>query len=118
MAQVETCSHRQGNQGLYNQGRLLEIPIAPLENKFDIGFLWRGRRDHHGSHTENFDKKVWKNERVQAALQEILQAMVLLGPGALPALLVFRSSAGAISPGQVPRAGGSPSATKCPSQNN
>jgi hypothetical protein len=80
MAQVETCSHRQGNQGLYNQGRLLDIPIAPLENKFDIGFLWRGRRDHHGSHTENFDKKVWKNERVQAALQEILQAMVLLGP--------------------------------------
>ena len=80
LAQVEVCSHREGNQKLYNQGRLLEIPIAPLSNGFDIAFLWRGRRDHHGSHTENFDKKIWKTERVHAALQEILQAMVLLGP--------------------------------------
>lgn len=80
---VETmgvCSYRDRSQDRYNQGDLLEIPIAPLNNRFDIAFLWRGRRDQNGSHTENFDKKVWRNDRVQAALQEILQAMHVVGP--------------------------------------
>lgn len=80
MASIATCSHRDRTQERYEEGALLEIPIAPLNNRFDLGFLWRGRQDHHGSHTENFDKKVWRNERVQAALQEILQGMTLAGP--------------------------------------
>ncbi len=80
MANMGVCSYREGTQSRHSQGDLLEIPIAPLNNTFDLAFLWRGRRDQRGSHTENFDKKVWKNTLVQAALQEILQAMVLFGP--------------------------------------
>ncbi len=77
---VGVCSYRDRTQARYEQGDLLEIPIAPLQNRFDWGLLWRGRRDQRGSHTENFDKKVWRNERVQAALQEILKAMHVFGP--------------------------------------
>jgi hypothetical protein len=80
MATLPTCSYREGTQSQYNQGAMLEIPIAPLTNKFDPALLWRGRRDLHGSHTENFDKKVWRRDKVQPTLQSILQAMVLLGP--------------------------------------
>lgn len=57
-----------------------EIPIAPLHNKFDPLCMLRGRKDHHGRHTENFDKKVWKNEMVQATLADIRDAMILSGP--------------------------------------
>lgn len=59
---------------------LMEIPIAPLSNKFDILSIFRGRKDHHGPHTENFDKKVWKTDMVQATLQDITKLMILGGP--------------------------------------
>ena len=59
---------------------LLEIPIAPLNNKFDLGCLFRTRKDHHGVHTENFDKKIWKNELLQPTLQDILETMKIFGP--------------------------------------
>ncbi len=59
---------------------MMEIPIAPLQNKFDPLCIFRGRKDHHGRHTENFDKKVWKNEIVQATLADIRDAMILSGP--------------------------------------
>lgn len=59
---------------------LLEIPIIPLENKLDLFCLIRQRKDHHGVHTENFDKKVWKNEMVQAAILDLSSLMILIGP--------------------------------------
>lgn len=59
---------------------LLEIPIAPLDNKFDIGCFFRTRKDHHGIHLENFDKKIWKNELLQPTLQDILETMKIFGP--------------------------------------
>ena len=65
----------------YDKGNcLLEIPIAPLNNKFDWNCFVRQRKDHHGIHTENFDKKIWKNEMVQETLQDIIQTMIFFGP--------------------------------------
>jgi glycosyltransferase involved in cell wall biosynthesis len=59
---------------------LLEIPIIPLDKNLDILCFFRNRKDHHGAHTENFDKKVWKNEMLQATLPEITQMMAIAGP--------------------------------------
>ncbi|WP_353931207.1 glycosyltransferase family A protein [Okeanomitos corallinicola TIOX110] len=57
-----------------------EVPIVPLNNKKDFFALFRGRKDHRGPHQENFDKKVWKNELVQATLPEIATTFNLFGP--------------------------------------
>ena len=57
-----------------------EIPIVPLENKFDFLALLRGRKDHKGRHQENFDKKVWKNEMVQETLKDLVTTFKLVGP--------------------------------------
>jgi len=78
---MKTCGVRTGDQNLQNQPNyMVEIPIAPLHNKFDPFCMLRGRKDHQGWHTENFDKKVWKNEIVQATLADIRDAMILSGP--------------------------------------
>jgi hypothetical protein len=77
---MPTCGKSQGNGHLFKEGNhLYEIPIAPLENKFDFGCLIRGRKDHHGAHTENFDKKVWKTQMVQATLVDLAQQMNIIG---------------------------------------
>lgn len=54
---------------------LLEVPIAPVDNPLNLASLFQGRRDHHGRHIENFDKTVWKNELVQATLQDLITTM-------------------------------------------
>ncbi|MEM9089090.1 MAG: glycosyltransferase [Cyanobacteria bacterium P01_F01_bin.53] len=78
---IPVCRKADGNLRLYEEeNRMMEIPIAPMHNKFDLACVWRGRRDHLGPHAENFDKKVWINAMVQEALQEILQGMTLTGP--------------------------------------
>lgn len=77
---LPVCRKADGNLRLYEEGHMMEIPIAPMHNRFDWGCIWRGRRDHLGPHAENFDKKVWVNAKVQAALQEILQGLTLFGP--------------------------------------
>jgi hypothetical protein len=78
--QVKTCSRSEGTHHLYGQkDYMIEIPIAPLDNKFDWGALVSSRKDHHGEHTENFDKKVWKTEMVKATLLEVTQAMTFMG---------------------------------------
>ncbi len=65
----------------YEKGNcLLEIPIAPLKNKLDWRCFIRQREDHHGTHTENFDKKIWKNEMLQETLQDIIKTMTFFGP--------------------------------------
>jgi glycosyltransferase involved in cell wall biosynthesis len=80
IAQMKVCSRVEGTYKLYGEpDYILEIPIAPVDNKFDIGCFVRGRKDHHGEHTENFDKKVWKNEMVQAALKELVSTMTFAG---------------------------------------
>ncbi len=78
---IPVCRKADNNLRLYEaEGRMLEIPIAPMGNRFDVRCIWRGRRDHLGPHTENFDKKVWINSMVQGALQEILKGVTLVGP--------------------------------------
>ena len=65
----------------YDSGNcIVEIPIAPLDKKIDLLCFLRRRKDHHGVHTENFDKKVWKNEMLQETLKELSETMVLGGP--------------------------------------
>ncbi len=79
--EMHTCGVSTGNQNLSGKPNyMVEIPIAPLHNKFDPLCIFRGRKDQHGRHIENFDKKVWKNEIVQATLADIRDAMILFGP--------------------------------------
>jgi glycosyltransferase involved in cell wall biosynthesis len=79
--ELKVCGKSQGNQKLYGEENyILEIPIAPVDNKFDILCLVRGRKDHRGAHTENFDKKVWKTAMVQETLEDIVTLMPLIGP--------------------------------------
>ena len=59
---------------------LVEIPIAPLDKKLDFLCFLRKRKDHHGVHTENFDKKVWKNEMLQKTLKDLSDVMAIGGP--------------------------------------
>ncbi len=78
---VGTCSQSDSENSAYEKNNcMLEIPIAPLDNKFDLGCLFRQRKDHHGIHTENFDKKIWKNSILQSSLQELTQTMIIAGP--------------------------------------
>ena len=81
LTSLPICRKADGNLRLYDEaGHMLEIPIAPMHNRFDWRCIWRGRHDHLGPHAENFDKKVWRNDRVQVALQEVLQGFRLMGP--------------------------------------
>ncbi|MCA2505687.1 MAG: transposase [Microcystis sp. M54BS1] len=75
------CSRRENNSNLFKDNNyLLELPIAPLDNPFNPQVFLNQRRDQNGPHLENFDKKVWKSELVQAATIEITNLMNLLGP--------------------------------------
>jgi glycosyltransferase involved in cell wall biosynthesis len=79
--EMKICGRSQGNQKLYGgKDYMREIPLAPLDNKFDMLTIFRGRRDHHGPHLENFDKKVWKTKMVQETLPEILKLIPIVGP--------------------------------------
>nr|WP_290222220.1 hypothetical protein [Trichocoleus desertorum] len=81
IAELDICGKAKPDRHLFSTDQyLLEIPIAQMNKKFDPLCLIRGRRDHHGPHTENFDKKVWRTEIVQAALLEIVQLMAIAGP--------------------------------------
>lgn len=81
ISDLKICSKDKESDLNYDSGNcLLEIPIAPLDKKLDILCFLRRRKDHHGVHTENFDKKVWKNEMLQVALKELGEAMILGGP--------------------------------------
>jgi glycosyltransferase involved in cell wall biosynthesis len=78
---IPICRKADNNLRLYElEGRMMEIPIAPMGNRFDLACIWRGRQDHLGPHAENFDKKVWINAMVQEALQEILKGLTIVGP--------------------------------------
>ncbi|WP_413171289.1 glycosyltransferase family A protein [Anabaena azotica] len=60
--------------------KLLEIPITPIDKKFDIRYaIWpfMKRTDHQGRHMENFNTKVWKNELVQKAIPTFSQTTKL-----------------------------------------
>jgi glycosyltransferase involved in cell wall biosynthesis len=55
---------------------LIEVPIAPLENHFDIKVAlcpYAKRKDIHGSHVEPFNNTIWKSPAVKEALTEMFQ---------------------------------------------
>jgi hypothetical protein len=60
---------------------LLEIPIAPLCNRFDLRFLFWPvkRKDHHGIHMENSVDRVWKTEMVIEAVNDLLNTARIFG---------------------------------------
>lgn len=70
----------KADKDLSESETLKEIPISPLENKFDFSCFFRDRKDHHGSHQENFDKKIWKNSLVQEGLTDIVKLFTIFGP--------------------------------------
>ncbi|MGK7944312.1 MAG: glycosyltransferase [Microcystaceae cyanobacterium] len=59
---------------------LMKIPIAPLDNPFSFQAFRRNRRDQHGSHTENFDKKVWRTSLMKETLLDLTETMELFEP--------------------------------------
>ncbi|MEL4895624.1 glycosyltransferase family A protein [Crocosphaera sp. Alani8] len=78
---IENIQVRKGeDRHLPTEETLQEIPISPLENKLDWLCLIRERKDHHGPHQENFDKKVWKNSLVQEQINDTVKLFTLLGP--------------------------------------
>ncbi|KYC39999.1 glycosyl transferase family A [Scytonema hofmannii PCC 7110] len=83
--QLEICQKTPENPYPFQQGNykgLLEVPIAPLDKPLDIRhiiFPWKQRTDQNGIHFENFNNRVWKTERVKAALHELSGAMKIVG---------------------------------------
>lgn len=83
--QLEICKKTPENPYPYQQGKyqgLLEVPIAPLDKKFDLRYaVWplMERKDNFGYHFENFNNVVWKNKLVKEALQDLSQAMKIGG---------------------------------------
>ncbi|BAZ09431.1 hypothetical protein NIES4071_12390 [Calothrix sp. NIES-4071] len=74
--------------------RLLEMPITPLNKKFDIRYAISpsiDRKDMHGRHPENFNNRVWKAEIVQKALPEFIQSMKVFEMKMLGALVTIPS---------------------------
>lgn len=85
LEKLDICKKTKENPFPYQRGNykgLLEVPIAPLDIKFDIRHvIWpfKKRIDMHGIHFENFNNKIWKNQIVQPALSDISQAMRIMG---------------------------------------
>ncbi len=61
---------------------LQEVPIAPLNKRFQWRSLWVNTRrsDHHGAHIENFNNVVWRTESVKPALVELFTHTQVHGP--------------------------------------
>lgn len=75
--QLEVCRQKQGKYT-----GLLELPIAPLDKKFDIRLaVWPflKRTDMNGIHFENFNNRVWRNELIQQALADMSLTMKVGG---------------------------------------
>lgn len=83
--QLEVCKKTEEDPYPYQQGNyqgLLEVPISPLDNKFEPRYaIWptTDRKDARGYHFENFNNIVWRNELVQQALPDLAQTTKALG---------------------------------------
>jgi hypothetical protein len=63
-------------------GKLLEVPIAPLDNRFNpLLLVWpfAQRKDHHGRHMENSNSGVWRAELVREGVSGYLESMKIIG---------------------------------------
>jgi glycosyltransferase involved in cell wall biosynthesis len=85
VTQLPVCRKTPENPFPYDKGNfkgLLEVPIAPLEKKFDWRYLiwpFLTRRDNEGYHFENFNNIIWRNDLIQKSLPELSQATKILG---------------------------------------
>ena len=83
--QLNICKKTTETPYPYKQGNytgLLEVPICPLNKKFDSRHaIWpfMERKDNNGYHFENFNNIIWKNKLVQEALPELSQTTQLAG---------------------------------------
>ncbi|MBD2258527.1 glycosyltransferase family A protein [Pseudanabaena sp. FACHB-2040] len=78
IAALEVVSRRESDR----QTTLQEVPVAPLQRSFDWRYLiwpFTKRTDDHGPHIENFNNKVWRNDKVQQVLPELSKVTVLCG---------------------------------------
>jgi hypothetical protein len=74
LTQMDVCQS-------YENGKfkgLLEVPIAPLSDRFQLSYLFIPFKKR-GLHFENFNNIIWKTEVVQNALPVLSQATKLLG---------------------------------------
>jgi hypothetical protein len=71
IVQIKTAPKRiEGSEDL------IEIPIAPLDNKFEIRlaiFPYGKRKDLHGYHLEPFNNNIWKTEMVKETVTDFSQ---------------------------------------------
>jgi hypothetical protein len=83
--QLEICKKTPENPYPYQRGNykgLLEVPIAPLNKKFDWRYLvwpFLNRRDNDGYHFENFNNIIWRNDLIQQALPDLAKATKVIG---------------------------------------
>jgi hypothetical protein len=83
--QLQICQKTPENPHPYQNGKyqgLLEVPIVPLDKKFDWRYLifpFLTRKDNQGYHFENFNNIIWRNEILQQVLPELTQATKLMG---------------------------------------
>ncbi|MBD0336529.1 MAG: glycosyltransferase family 2 protein, partial [Cyanobacteria bacterium Co-bin13] len=78
IADLEVVPRRDDRQ----RPTLQEVPIVPLQRSFDRRYLiwpFTKRTDDHGPHIENFNNKVWRNDKVQQVLPELSRVTVLYG---------------------------------------
>lgn len=59
---------------------LMRAPIARMDKPVDWLSPVRGRRNQHGPHMENFDKRIWRRDVVQPALEDLTRMLRLAGP--------------------------------------
>ncbi|HEY9762219.1 MAG TPA: glycosyltransferase family A protein [Trichocoleus sp.] len=75
---LEVAARRNGNEVPILQ----EVPIAPLKKHFDWRYLiwpFMSRTDDCGPHIENFNNKVWRNDRLQQVLPDLAKTTILWG---------------------------------------
>ncbi|WP_339384605.1 glycosyltransferase family A protein [Oscillatoria sp. FACHB-1407] len=83
--QLDVCKKTAADPNPYRNGNyegLLEVPIAPLELRFDVRWLFFPffeRKDNYGYHFENFNNIVWNNQLVQKTLPVLAQTTQMLG---------------------------------------
>lgn len=74
---LEVASRRNNGVSI-----LQEVPMAPLRKRFNWRYLiWPfiRRTDDQGPHIENFNNKVWRNDRLQRVLPDLAKVTILGG---------------------------------------
>lgn len=84
ISSLGVSSKEKDNYQLFREKKAMaQIPIAPLDKRrLDMRLLFFPfveRKDQHGLHIENANKKVWQGDRIRSAAKEIAKAFELFG---------------------------------------